>query len=69
MINKGKVDINYEAMIPNVQKYEHVMEYTPYYNQNGLRIIVDYADVKFSLKRNQNDRESLTESFALNSGD
>lgn len=29
MINKGKVDINYEAMIPNVQKYEHVMEYTP----------------------------------------
>lgn len=30
LINKGKVDINYEAMIPNVQKYEHVMEYTPY---------------------------------------
>ena len=29
LINLGKIDINYEAMIPSVQNYEHVMEYTP----------------------------------------
>lgn len=69
LINKGKVDINYEAMIPNVQKHEHIMEYTPLYQQDSLRIIVDYSNVKIMLKRNQNDEASIIESIALNNGD
>ena len=40
----GRVDINYEAMIPMVQAYTHVMQYIPQQNHNGLRVIVDRSN-------------------------